>query len=55
MVLTGTCRAEDVTADNSVLSTQLHDLTVKKTHTGEVRNAGRKGWIPKIVDIINPF
>ena len=55
IVLTGTCRAEDVTLDNSVLSTQMHDLDVTKRHEGTVRNATQRGRLPKLVDWIDPF
>jgi flagellar L-ring protein FlgH len=55
MVLTGTCRVEDVTADNSVLSTQLHDLDLQKNHKGDVRSATQRGVLPKLLDFINPF
>jgi flagellar L-ring protein FlgH len=54
-VLTGICRVQDVTADNSVLSTQLYDLDVKKTHSGPVRDAVKRGWLPRAMDWINPF
>ncbi len=55
MVLTGTCRAEDVTADNTVLSTQLYDLRLDKKHKGEVRGASKKGIITKIFDTLFAF
>lgn len=55
MVITGTCRAEDVTIDNTVLSTQLHDLSVVKENTGELRNASKKGIFTKIIDTIFNF
>jgi flagellar L-ring protein precursor FlgH len=54
-LITGTCRAEDVTADNTVLSTQLKDFDLRKTHKGNVRNATRKGWAGKLLDALNPF
>ncbi len=54
-VLTGVCRVQDVTADNSVLSTQLYDLDVKKTHTGAVRDATKRGWIPRAMDWLSPW
>jgi flagellar L-ring protein precursor FlgH len=53
--LTGICRVEDITADNSVLSTQLSNLDVKKTHTGAVRDTTERGFIPRLLDTINPF
>jgi flagellar L-ring protein precursor FlgH len=55
VILSGVCRAEDITADNTVLSTQLHDLTVRKTHKGAVRDTTKRGWIPRLLDVINPF
>lgn len=55
MVLTGTCRVEDVTADNTVLSTQLNDLDLQKNHKGDVRDATRRGFLGKLLDFVNPF
>jgi flagellar L-ring protein precursor FlgH len=55
VILSGVCRAEDITADDTVLSTQLHDLTVRKTHKGAVRDTTKRGWIPRLLDVINPF
>jgi flagellar L-ring protein precursor FlgH len=54
-VLTGTCRAEDVTADNTVLSSSVHDLELQKLHKGPVRDASRKGWLGRLLDVISPF
>ena len=54
-LVTGIARAEDVSADNTVLSTQLADFNLRKTHKGNVRNATKKGFIPKLLDVINPF
>jgi flagellar L-ring protein precursor FlgH len=53
--LTGMVRAEDVTPDNSVLSTQLADLSLEKTTNGAVRDTSKRGWIPKLIDSLNPF
>ncbi len=53
--LTGTCRAEDVTPDNTVLSTQVYDLELTKTHKGAVRDWTKRGWIPRLLDALNPF
>src|SRR5688572_26467017 len=54
-VLSGTCRAEDITADNTILSTHLHDPELVKTHKGTVRNATRRGWGGRLLDAISPF
>jgi flagellar L-ring protein precursor FlgH len=53
--LSGICRAEDVTPDNTILSTQLFDKEVTKTHKGAVKDTTQRGWIPKLLDVINPF
>ncbi len=55
MTLTGTCRTEDVTAQNTVLSTQLADAEVVTEHTGPARDAARRGWLMKAVDLLRPF
>jgi flagellar L-ring protein precursor FlgH len=54
-ILTGVCRAEDITAADTVLSTQLFDLELQKNHKGDVRNATRRGLVGKLLDVINPF
>lgn len=54
-ILTGTCRAEDINAAGTVLSSQLYDLELQKNHTGDVRNATKRGLVGKLLDLINPF
>ena len=53
--VTGTCRAEDVALDNSVLSTQVFDLRVVKGHEGEMRKASKKGFLTKLFETIFNF
>ncbi len=55
MVLTGTCRKEDINADNTLLSTQIYDLRLDKKHTGEVRGASKKGVITKALELLFNF
>ncbi len=55
LTLTGTCRGLDVTPDNTVLSTQLADKRIDVKHTGAVRDATRRGWIPKALDFLRLF
>jgi flagellar L-ring protein precursor FlgH len=55
VTLTGVCRAKDITPDNTVLSTQIHDLVITESHTGAVRDATRRGWIPRLLDLLRPF
>ena len=54
-VLVGTFRKEDLTPDNTVLSTQLHDLNLEKHTRGAVRDATRRGFIPRLLGRLNPF
>jgi flagellar L-ring protein precursor FlgH len=55
ITVTGVCRSEDVTADNSILSTQIADLVLVEKNKGALRDANSRGWIPKILDWIKPF
>jgi len=55
IILSGVCRAEDISADNTILSTQLHDKDVSKMHKGAVRDAQKRGWVIKLLDAVNPF
>ena len=53
--VTGICRPEDVTAANSVLSSQIHDLKIEKVHTGDLKKNAEKGLIPRILDTLFAF
>ena len=53
--LTGLCRVEDITPDNTILSTQLANLNLSKQTKGEVRDGTRTGWLNRFWDHITPF
>ena len=55
IMVTGICRAVDVTIDNTILSTQLFDLRLRKYHTGELRNTTKKGLLSKLFDLVFDF
>jgi len=55
LVATGNCMPEDVSADNSVLSTQLENLFIDKQHSGDLRESGEKGWLTKLFDAVFDF
>ena len=55
ITFTGTCRKEDVTADNTVLSTQVADKELVISNEGALRAASSRGWIPKFLDWLKPF
>jgi flagellar L-ring protein precursor FlgH len=54
-VLSGNCRLEDITTSNTVLSTQLANLTLLTKNEGDVNDAGRKGWIARALDTVFAF
>ncbi len=53
--LTGICRPEDITAGNTVLSNQVHDLKVEKMNTGFVKDAADKGVLAQVLDAVFAF
>ena len=53
--LTGECRSKDVTPDNTVLSTQIGSPIIDVQHTGAVRDATRRGWLMRALDLFHPF
>lgn len=55
MTLTGTCRSEDVTPQNTVLSSQVADVVIDTQHTGAARDAARRGWLMRAFDFLRPF
>ena len=54
-LVSGLARVEDVTTDNSVLSTQMYDFDLREDTKGTVREATKRGWLPRLLDAINPF
>ena len=55
LTLTGVCRKDDVSADNTVQSTQLADLKLVKEHKGELSKVTKKGLISRILESIFAF
>lgn len=55
MTLTGTCRSVDVTADNTVLSTQVANLDIDIVTRGSVRDSTRPGLLSALIDLIRPL
>jgi flagellar L-ring protein precursor FlgH len=55
ITVTGFIRPDDVTPANTVMSTQVFDLHVAKTHEGEIRKAAKKGLLTKILDTLFNF
>ena len=55
LVAIGVCRVDDVTADNTILSTQLADLFVEKQHEGYLKKASEKGPLTNLFDWLLPL
>ncbi len=55
LVLSGKCRLEDVTSNNTILSSQLADLTLVSKNDGQLKDSGTKGWIPRILETLFAF
>lgn len=53
--LSGICRAQDIAADNVVLSRDLIDLEIQKEDRGYVRDGYQRGWFQRFFDRIKPF
>jgi len=54
-VLSGICRQEDITANNTIFSSQLANLTLVTTSTGQVNDAGKKGLITRVLETLFAF
>jgi len=55
MVLTGVCRQEDITAQNTILSSQMADLKIDMQHSGELRKAAKKGIFTRVIETLFNF
>lgn len=52
LVLSGECRREDVTKQNTVLSNQLANMTLATKNDGRVKETANKGIIPRLFEAI---
>lgn len=55
VLLSGICRPDDITRENTVLSTQLNRLTLRQITQGDLHNAAKKGWITQVLDTVFGF
>ena len=55
VVLRGIVRPEDIAANNTVLSYNVADVTIKFVSRGAASDGQKKGWFTKTLDKINPF
>jgi flagellar basal body L-ring protein FlgH len=54
-VLSGVARISDITQNNSILSSQIADLTLITKSTGEVDKSAKKGVIARVLETIFAF
>lgn len=55
MVLSGVCRGEDITRNNTIQSSQLANLDIRIEHEGDVKDTAEKGLIPRIFETLFNF
>ena len=55
MVMSGVCRPEDITVQNTIQSTQLANLSLTVRNSGDVKDASKKGFIPQVLDAVFNF
>lgn len=54
-ILSGNCRSEDITEQNTIQSNQLADLKLEVRHEGDVSQAARKGPLTRFMEWLLPF
>lgn len=55
MVLSGVCRGDDITRNNTIQSSQLANLDIRIEHEGDVKDTAEKGLIPRIFETLFNF
>jgi flagellar L-ring protein FlgH len=55
LVLSGIIREEDVTAQNTILSSQMADLKIVLENTGSLKDVAKKGLLTRILDSVFAF
>lgn len=55
ITLTGTCNKRKLSADDSVLSTDIADKVIRVQTKGSVRDGASRGWLTRLIDTIKPL
>ncbi|MCK5227527.1 MAG: flagellar basal body L-ring protein FlgH [Desulfobulbaceae bacterium] len=55
IILTGIIRPEDISHDNTVLSSYIADARIEYSGTGTVADKQQPGWLARGIDVIWPF
>jgi flagellar L-ring protein precursor FlgH len=55
LYVSGLVRRADIAQDNSVPSSRIADAQVEFSGEGDVADTNRRGWLLRLLDVINPF
>lgn len=55
IILSGIVRPEDISADNSVLSSYIADARIEYNGSGVISNKQQPGWLANLLDVAWPF
>lgn len=55
IILSGIIRSQDISPDNSVLSSYIADARIEYSGTGIIADKQQPGWLARIVDVVWPF
>lgn len=55
IILSGIIRHEDISPDNTILSSYIADARIEYTGSGPVSDKQRAGWLGRVVDFVWPF
>lgn len=55
LYISGLVRRADIARDNTVASSRIADAQVEFSGEGEVADTQHRGWLMRLLDIINPF
>lgn len=55
LILAGVVRQEDITNGNTILSSQMANLSMTLENKGDVRNAAKKGLLTRVMDAVFNF
>ena len=55
IILSGIIRPQDISADNSILSSYIADARIEYSGTGVVADKQQPGWLARVFDVIWPF
>ncbi len=55
IIISGLVRPDDITSDNSVLSSRIADSRIEYSGRGVIADKQRQGWLSRTIDAVFPF